>query len=139
MMKRIFGLMIAMALAVTLYAQEEKATEIVPGPAITFEEDTHDFGDINQGDKVEHTFAFENTGDEPLIITNVRVTCGCTATKWPREPLAPGEKRTLTVQFNSAGKKGRQNKVITVISNAVSPMNQVSIVTNVLIKESDTE
>lgn len=138
-MKKIFGLILAMAIAITMYAQEETTPEVVPGPAITFEETTHDFGDITQGDKVEYTFAFENTGDAPLIITNVRVTCGCTATEWPREAIAPGGESAITVQFNSAGKKGRQNKVITVISNAVSPLNQVSIVTNVLMKDSDSE
>lgn len=138
-MKKIFGSLLAMVFTFTLYAQEENAPEVVPGPAITFEESSFDFGDIRQGDKVEHTFAFENTGDAPLIITNVRVTCGCTATEWPREPIGPGEESAITVQFNSAGKKGRQNKVITVISNAVSPLNQVSIVTNVLMKDSDTE
>lgn len=61
-MKKIFGLILAMAIAITMYAQEETTSEVVPGPAITFEESTHDFGDITQGDKVEHTFAFENSG-----------------------------------------------------------------------------
>ena len=138
-MKKVLGLLFAMTLVFGALAQEEKTTEIVPGPAITFEESKHDFGDINQGDKVEHTFAFENTGDEPLIITDVRVTCGCTATDWPREPIAPGESSSITVQFNSAGKKGRQNKVVTIVSNAVSPLNQVTIATNVIVKDKDTE
>ena len=139
-MKKAFGLMIAMTLAITtLYAQDDKASEIVPGPAITFEESTHDFGDITQGEKVVHTFAFENSGDEPLIITNVKVTCGCTVPEWPREPIPPGIQSSITVQFNSTGKKGRQNKVITIVSNAISPLNQVTITTNVLVKDKDTE
>jgi hypothetical protein len=104
---------------------------------ITFEKKTHDFGDIFQGDKVEETFKFTNTGNEPLIITNVQVTCGCTTPKgWPRDPIMPGGKGEITVAFNSAGKSGRQNKVVTVVSNAVnSDGAQISFSTNVLDKK----
>jgi len=130
----IFGIFIMFS----AYAQEA-TEEVKNGPVMTFEEDKHDFGDIHQGDKVEHTFTFENTGNEPLTITNVQVTCGCTATEWPRDPIAPGEEASITIMFNSAGKMGRQNKVITIVSNAVNPRNRVTIVTNVLPKEEDTE
>jgi hypothetical protein len=103
-------------------------------PAITFENPIHDFGDIFQGDKVEHTFKFANTGKAPLIITNVQVTCGCTTPKgWPRDPIAVGEKVELTVAFNSTGKLGKQNKVVTIISNA-SGSNTVTFTANVLEK-----
>ena len=94
------------------------------GPYITFEETAHDFGDIQQGDKVEHTFKLENSGNAPLIITNVQTTCGCTAPEWPKEPVMPGETAELKVRFDSTGKFGRQNKVISVISNSVAPVNQ---------------
>lgn len=116
---------------------QETTTEEASGPAMSFEKDKHDFGDINQGDKVEHVFEFENTGNEPLIITNVQTTCGCTAPEWPRDPVAPGQTGKIKVVFNSAGKLGRQNKVITIVSNAKNPMNRVSIVTNVLPKKED--
>ena len=56
-------------------------------PQITFAEDSKDFGDIVQGDKVSHVFEFENTGTEPLILSNVLTTCGCTATAWPRAAM----------------------------------------------------
>jgi hypothetical protein len=117
---------------------QEKTEEVKDGPTITFTEAKHDFGDIRQGDKVEHTFEFENTGTEPLIISNVQVTCGCTASKWPREPIPPGQASSITITFNSAGKMGRQNKIITIISNATDPRARISIVTNVLPKEDDT-
>jgi hypothetical protein len=92
------------------------------GPIITWEKKTHDFGDINQGDKVETTFYFTNTGTEPLLITNVQVSCGCTVPKgWPRDPIAPGGKGELSVSFNSAGKMGKQNKPVTIIANASNP------------------
>ena len=136
---KIFGILFLLCIAISGYSQEGKEIEVVPGPVIKFEEPTYDFGDINQGDKVEHTFAFENTGNEPLLITDVRVTCGCTATEWPREAVIPGGKSNITVQFNSAGKKGIQKKVVTIISNAVSPLNQITITTNVIVKDKDTE
>ena len=125
-MKKIIALLIFIS-TVSL-AQEAN----VPGPVITFEEGEFNFGDIFQGDKVEHIFNFENTGDSPLIITNVQTTCGCTATNWEREPILPGSKSSIKVTFNSAGKMGRNNKVITIISNSVAPLNQIKIVANVL-------
>ncbi|MEP2770785.1 MAG: DUF1573 domain-containing protein [Fulvivirga sp.] len=118
-------------------AQEAAEGSNTSGPVMSFEEDKHDFGDIFQGDKVEHVFEFENTGNEPLIITNVQTTCGCTAPEWPRDPVAPGQSGKIKVVFNSTGKMGRQNKVITVVSNANSPLNRVTIVTNVLPKKED--
>jgi hypothetical protein len=129
-MKSLITLIFGFFVVFCAFAQEEQA--LADGPAITFEEASFDFGDIYQGDKVEHIFKLENTGNQPLIITNVQTTCGCTATEWPREPVMPGETASLKVNFDSAGKYGRQNKVISVISNATSPMNQVKIVTNVL-------
>ncbi len=111
-------------------AQEEE--EPMTGPKIIFTEKSFNFGDITQGEKVEHVFEFENTGNEPLILSDVRTTCGCTAPEWPREPIAPGKKAKVKVVFNSAGKMGMQNKVITVMSNAVNNPERVKIVTNVL-------
>ena len=115
------------------YAQNEKTQK---GAIITWKESTHDFGDIIQGDKVEHTFQFTNTGNLPLIITNVEVTCGCTTPKgWPRDPIASGETGELTIAFNSAGKIGKQRKVVTIISNSVGTNNQLIFSANVLEKK----
>ena len=110
-------------------AQEEE--EPMSGPRISFTENSFDFGEITQGAKVEHVFEFENVGNEPLILSDVRTTCGCTAPEWPRDPIAPGKKARLKVVFNSTGKMGMQNKVITVMSNAVNNPERVKIVTNV--------
>ena len=110
-------------------AQEE---EPMTGPKISFTEKSYDFGEITQGEKVEHIFEFENVGNEPLILSDVRTTCGCTAPEWPREPIAPGKTAKIKVVFNSAGKMGMQNKVITVMSNAVNNPERVKIVTNVM-------
>ena len=114
------------------YSQEIAKAQ-ANGPVITWEKSTHDFGDIRQGDKVEYTYSFTNTGNEPLIITNVQVTCGCTTPKgFPRDPIAPGQSGEITVGFNSTGKIGKQNKVVTIVSNSTGNTNQVSFTTNIL-------
>src|SRR5687767_7841434 len=137
-MKKYLFIVAIFAFAFQAFAQEQAAKK-VDGPVITWDKKTHDFGDIYQGDKVEHTFYFTNTGNEPLIITNVHVTCGCTTPKgWPREPILPGGKGELTVAFSSVGKIGRQNKTAKVISNAVtSDPNgiNISFTTNILEKK----
>ena len=135
-MKKYFFLFVMLGLAAQGFAQENSTAKL-NGPVITFEKKVHDFGDIFQGDKVEETFKFTNTGKEPLIITNVQVTCGCTTPKgWPRDPIVPGGKGELTVAFNSAGKMGRQNKVVTVVSNAANADGaQISFTANVLEKK----
>lgn len=131
-MKKLSILFFTLLLLNAAYAQEEATVEVTDGPKITFEEATHDFGDIEQGTKVSHVFNFENAGTEPLILSNVLTTCGCTATDWPRDPIAPGGGGKIEVSFNSAGKMGKQNKVITVVSNAVNAQERVKIITNVL-------
>lgn len=108
-----------------------------PGPRMKFNEEKFEFGDIHQGDQVEHVFEFENSGTAPLILTNVRSTCGCTIPKWPREPIPPGQKSKITVKFNSSGKMGKVTKVVKITSNAVDPINQVVITTNILPKKED--
>lgn len=86
---------------------------------IRFERELYDFGKITQGEKVEYTYNFTNTGEVPLVIASVKASCGCTvADGWPKEPLAPGEKGSIPVTFDSANKKGHQSKSITVLTNA---------------------
>jgi len=118
-----FGLMFNAA------AQENAKTG---GAKIVFAKQSHDFGDITQGEKVKTVFTFTNDGTEPLVLSKVATTCGCTAPSWPREPVMPGEAGEIEVEFNSSGKMGMQNKVITVYSNATNPNARVKITTNVL-------
>lgn len=132
-MKKILVIMTFVVAFVNGYAQE--AAELVAsGARLVFVEESFDFGDIQQGDKVDHTFEFENAGDQPLILSNVLTTCGCTASDWPREPITPGEMASIKVTFNSAGKMGVQNKIITIVSNAVNQRERIKITTNVLPK-----
>ncbi|HYG17714.1 MAG TPA: DUF1573 domain-containing protein [Ohtaekwangia sp.] len=133
-MKKFWIIMVVFGFALQAVAQQ--AAQEANGPVITFEKKTHDFGDIVQGDKVQETFKFTNTGTEPLLITNVEVTCGCTVPNWQRDPIMPGARSEIVVVFNSTGKMGRQNKVVKVVSNAVNPEGaQISFTTNVLEKK----
>ncbi len=86
--------------------------------SMKFEEEEFDFGKIQQGDKVTHVFKFTNDGDAPLIITNAKASCGCTIPEYPKDtPIQPGEQNEIKVTFNSAGKKGKQTKPITITAN----------------------
>lgn len=132
-MKTVLVLIVLLGVSFYLSAQNSK---IPQGAIISWEKSTHDFGDVVQGDKVEHTFRFKNTGNQDLVITNVEVTCGCTTPKgWPRDPITPGGGGELTVAFDSEGKIGKQNKVITITSNSVGTLNQVMFTATVLEKK----
>ena len=104
------------------------------GPIIKFTESLFAFGEINQGEVVEHIFKFKNEGNAPLILTNVQTTCGCTAPQWPRETaIAPGEMGEIKIVFNSRGKSGMQSKTITVSSNAQNATERIRITASVMV------
>ncbi len=95
--------------------RDAKANEF---PEMKFEEESFDFGTINEGDVVEHTFKFTNTGEAPLVITAAKGSCGCTVPTWPKgESIAPGDSSKMVVKFNSRGKKNIQNKSVTITAN----------------------
>jgi Protein of unknown function (DUF1573) len=100
----------------------------VAGPGITFEEVKYDFGSVVAGGTVDHTFKFKNTGTAPLIISNIGVSCGCTTPEWTKAPVLPGKTGTIAAHFNSTGKMGMQNKVLTIESNAAAGSTTVSLV-----------
>lgn len=87
-------------------------------PLIKFEETTHDFGKISYKGDGTCEFTFENKGEEPLLLTNVRSSCGCTVpNSWPKTPIKPGEEGTIKVKYNTRI-KGPFTKSITVYSNS---------------------
>ena len=137
-MKNILIILALVFTATLVKAQEGAELDVQPpGPFLEFTVKSNDFGDIEQGDIVNYVFEFKNTGDAPLVLSNVRTTCGCTASEWQREPIAAGESSKIKVTFNSRGKIGRQNKVITIMSNASNSTERVSIITNVLPKKTE--
>jgi hypothetical protein len=86
-------------------------------PVITFDKSEHDFGEIMNGTPVETIFSYTNTGEAPLVVTNIKSTCGCTVPQdWSKEPLAPGASDKFTVKFNGKG-NGNTGKAITVTAN----------------------
>jgi hypothetical protein len=127
-------LLLALSLTAAAYSAQAQATPAaakagaVAGPAITFEEVKYDFGSVVQGGTVDHTFKFKNTGNAPLVISNIGVSCGCTTPEWTKEPVMPGKTGTIAAHFNSTGKMGMQNKVLTIESNAAAGSTTVSLV-----------
>jgi hypothetical protein len=96
-------------------------------PVITFDETAWDFGTIQEGEVVKHTYTFTNTGKSPLIIQNATAQCGCTVPQWPREPIAPGQKGEIQVAFDSKGKVGAQSKSVTITANTQPEISQVML------------
>jgi hypothetical protein len=76
------------------------------------------FGKITDGEKVEFSFRFKNSGTKPLIITNASASCGCTVPEKPEAPIKPGETGFIKVAFNSQGRVGNAHKEVNVTSNA---------------------
>ena len=97
------------------------------GPKLVAQQDEHDFGDIKQGEKVTHVFVITNSGGDLLTIKNVKASCGCTAALPEKNELAPGESTNINVTFNSAGRLGKQKKLIRIESN--DPENPQVILT----------
>lgn len=85
--------------------------------SIEFEQDTFDFGEIVEGKAITHFYVFKNTGEKPLKIESARGSCGCTVPEWPKGEIAPGATGKLKVVFNSKGKRGPQDKIVTVLAN----------------------
>ena len=102
-----------------------------PTTSMTFAEPTHDFGEIMDGDKVEHVFTFTNSGSEPLVISNAKGSCGCTVPDWPKDPIKPGDTGEIKVVYNSKnkGKVGgkNENKTVTITANTNPPETRVFI------------
>ena len=107
-----FGIMFIAVLGMnTVNAQIEK------GAKIEFSKETHDYGNIKYGGEPYCNFEFKNTGDEPLIISNAKGSCGCTVPTTPKEPIAPGAKGEIGVHY-ATDRVGAFTKTVTVTSNA---------------------
>lgn len=103
---------------------------------ISFTKTVHDYGTIFVGGDGNSEFEFTNTGKEPLILSSVKSSCGCTVPSWPREPIMPGKKETIKVKYDS-NRIGPINKTITVMSNAKTSPVILKIAGNVVKKEAD--
>lgn len=86
---------------------------------------SRDYGKINEGQKLDVSFRFKNTGDKPLIIRSVKPGCGCTAAEPPKEPIAPGAEGLIKASFNSEGRPGKNSKDIYVDANTKGTQNHI--------------
>lgn len=120
-MKKIFTFCIILLGFITVVAMKADQQ-----PDFKFEKETNDFGKIPQGKPVSYDFKFTNVGEQPLIISNVESTCGCTVPKYTSTPIKKGETGTITVTFNAAS-PGAFNKALTIKSNAKTPVKYIYI------------
>ncbi len=100
--------------ALMVHATEEE------GPKLKFEKDRHDYGTVylDELPDTQLEIEFTNEGNKPLILNNVRACCGTRVTQWPREPIMPGEKGTINVEFRLAPRPHRISRTVTVHSNS---------------------
>jgi hypothetical protein len=105
-------------------------------PEIKFEEETHDFGRITQGEKVTYNFKFKNTGGANLIISSASGSCGCTIPDYPKKPILPGEEANINVVFASEGKSGIVEKSVTIVTNCEPSTRIIYIKANIIVPTS---
>lgn len=116
-------------------ADQDKNKPAAAKTTLAFGKMEHDFGAIAQGSTNDYIFTFTNTGNEPLIISNAKGSCGCTVPRWPKEPIAPGETGELAIQYKPGKQKNQQTKSITVTANTEPQNTILKIKANVLVEE----
>ncbi len=118
------------SMSVTSAVNDTTSVNLVPdgAPIMKFKEDAHNFGKIKEGEKVTYDFEFTNNGKTPLIISDAVATCGCTVPEWPKNPIAPGAIGKINVVFNSAGKGGLQDKVVTITANTIPAETKIHLI-----------
>ncbi|WP_461451601.1 DUF1573 domain-containing protein [Mucilaginibacter sp.] len=127
MKKLLIILAVIIGFASTAKAQDDQK------PEFKFNEEKHDFGKIPQGTPVTTVFEFTNVGQSPLILADVRPTCGCTIADYTKTPVAPGAKGLIKITYNAAAAYPF-NKTIVVTSNAKTPQKFLVIVGEVVAK-----
>ena len=125
MKKSIFIICAFVVSSLGIYAQTPVQAP-VPAPvqastqdSIKFVNTMHDYGTIVQGSDGTCEFKFTNKGKLPLVLSNVKASCGCTVPEWPKEPILPGKSSSIKVSYNT-NNQGNFNKSITVNSNALN-------------------
>lgn len=104
-------------------------------PVIVFNEEKHDFGSIQQGEKVSYSFVFKNTGGSDLVISSAQGSCGCTVPSFPKEPVKPGNEGKIDVVFNSEGKSGAVQKTVTLVTNCNPSTKILTISSTIIVPE----
>lgn len=94
--------------------------------SMKFANEDHSFGNIPEGPSVSYDFEFKNISKEPIVLSNVQASCGCTTPTWPKEPIAPGKSGKITATYNTQGRPGPFTKTITVSSNVGSKVLKIT-------------
>lgn len=130
-MKKLFSIITVFALFATVsFAQQDAietpATPTDGGPKMEFEVMEVDYGTISQGSDPLRVFKFSNVGDEPLIISKAKGSCGCTVPKYPQEPILPGETSEIEVRYDT-NRIGPFQKTVTLTTNESQPTHTLKI------------
>lgn len=124
-------------ISLSAFAQEDGLNLAVEGGAqIEFTDEVVDYGTITKGSDGNRAFIFTNNGNEPLIISSCKGSCGCTVPKCPTEPVLPGETAQIKVKYDT-NRLGKFTKTVTVTSNAGEPVKTVKITGNVIAAAQD--
>ncbi|CAI8713281.1 DUF1573 domain-containing protein [Chryseobacterium sp. IT-36CA2] len=102
-----------------------------PSTSVALSENSFDFGKIKKGDKVEHVYEITNTGKNPLIISEVKPGCGCTAPDFTKEPIMPGKKGKVTLHFDSSSFDGNVQKYADVFANVEKAPIRLTFTANI--------
>lgn len=121
----------------SMLATDSIATKLLT--SISFADSVHSFGTLKEGEKVTHVFKYKNTGNNPLILEDVRPSCGCTSPEWTKDPIAPGQEGFIKVVYNSEGRPGEFHKTVTVIANTAAEVSLLKIEGNVIPKKPEIE
>lgn len=119
----------ALSLAQTVQTAKAKVAQAAPTKQseIKWDKENHDFGEIEKGKPVSHEFTFTNTTKQTILLTNVKASCGCTATNYTKTPIKPGEKGSVTATYNAAA-PGNFHKTVTVTTNEEGAAPKVLII-----------
>ena len=101
----------------------------------SFVDDTHKFGRVDEGPLLKHTYYFTNTGTEPMVITDMKVSCTCTKYRFPLKPVMPGAQDSIMVSFDTVGKIGFQDRTLNIYAN--TKKNPTPIRFKVFVKNKD--
>ena len=120
-MKHVLSILAFLLIGSAVFAQttkpaEQAAQASTKGPKIVFETNTVDFGEILKGSDRVRKAVFTNKGTEPLIVKTARGSCGCTVPTWPKEPIMPGEKGTIEINYDTQ-RVGPINKTVRIQTN----------------------
>lgn len=139
MRKLVFTLSIAAAGLLAMNFSFTPQDDVPSGPQIKLLKTSHNFGQIMEGPQAKTEFQYVNSGTEPLVLTRVAASCGCTTPNWSKEPLMPGDTTAVTAIYNTRGRVGPFTKSITIYSNAVNESTARVTITGTVQKQPGKE